>query len=309
MDISQALYECYPNLTVYEFNYDYIMSMIFFDSTVVAANLVENLLNTRMNVGFGVSKSETEYQMRIGKLVDHILERSYQVDDCYFTFSNEEYNQLMNEAELKRSNMYASNNGTNQANEVNTKDILDTLNLYDNNATVAGQIDTIKATFSKGVASLTEEVLPEDKYNFEFNLISYTIKQLTNVLVETLLSPKIVLLFEVNKALMGDKKPSYSIEEFMKSILGMIVAIVNEIRDMIIKSLMDFLLDILRRLLDSVKDLLISEQLEYFARLMKLLFKACSFGRRHRANLDSKLDEVEGADIDEVEEQPLQSEC
>ena len=40
-----TLYECYPRLTVYEFNYDYVMGMKLFDPTVVTAQLLETVIN------------------------------------------------------------------------------------------------------------------------------------------------------------------------------------------------------------------------------------------------------------------------
>lgn len=41
----ESLYECYPRLTVYEFNYDYVMGMKLFDPTVVTAQLLETVIN------------------------------------------------------------------------------------------------------------------------------------------------------------------------------------------------------------------------------------------------------------------------
>ena len=55
-------------------------------------------------------------------------------------------------------------------------------------------------------------------------------------------------------------------------------------------------------------ELLIKEQLEYYSKLMKLLFKACSFKSSRRAALDSELDKVDYADIDEIDK-PKESNC
>lgn len=42
---TESLYECYPRMTVYEFNYDYVMGMKLFDPTVVTAQLLETVIN------------------------------------------------------------------------------------------------------------------------------------------------------------------------------------------------------------------------------------------------------------------------
>ena len=46
---TETLYECYPRLTVYEFNYDYVMGMKLFDPTVVTAQLLETVINFKFH--------------------------------------------------------------------------------------------------------------------------------------------------------------------------------------------------------------------------------------------------------------------
>jgi hypothetical protein len=99
-----------------------------------------------------------------------------------------------------------------------------------------------------------------------------------------------------------------SIEDFIKSISGLITEIVTEIRDLILNELLDWALNILRELAEELASMLALEQVEYYSKLMKLLLKACAFKASHRAALDSKLDEVDYADIDEVDE-PTTTEC
>ena len=42
--------ECYPGLTVYEFNYDYVMSIRLFDAKSIASALFDALFNTRVGI-------------------------------------------------------------------------------------------------------------------------------------------------------------------------------------------------------------------------------------------------------------------
>jgi hypothetical protein len=88
----------------------------------------------------------------------------------------------------------------------------------------------------------------------------------------------------------------------------LITEIVTEIRDLILNELLDWALNILRELAEELASMLALEQVEYYSKLMKLLLKACAFKASHRAALDSKLDEVDYADIDEVDE-PTTTEC
>lgn len=303
------MYECYPKLTVYEFNYDFVMGMQLFDPTVVASRLIN------MNLGFSasVNKSETAYQMRIAEIVKNIVESTaYEVSDCFYSFDNAKYDAMLRDAELKRSKMYVNSDGNKQSKIVDISESLDILNEFDNNATLNENKEVISRAITQATASITEEVLPEDKYSIQFNFVENLINSLVIVLVETLITPKFVLLYEVNRNLMGqfdfDKYKDYDIEYFLKSIEGLLVSIVKELRDIILQKLLEWCLKILMELNLRAAELLIKEQLEYYSKLMKLLFKACSFKSSRRAALDSELDHVDYADIDEIDK-PKESNC
>lgn len=310
-----SLYECYPGLTVYEFNYDYIMGMQLFDPTVVASQLIESVMNIKYNytanvgVGVKVNKSETAYQMRVAEIVKNIVESTaYEVSDCFYTFDNAKYDSMLRDAELKRSQLYVENDGNINANKAYANDVYDILNEFDNGATLNENKDVIKRAITQATAKITEEVLPEDKYSIQFNIIQDLIKSLVLIIVETLISPKIVLLFEVNRALMGQEYTKYNIEDFLKSIEGLLVSIVREVRDLILQELLNWCLKILLDLNVLAVSMLVKEQLEYYSRLMKLLFKACSFKSSRRAALENELDHVDYADIDEID-RPKESNC
>lgn len=303
------LYECYPKLTVYEFNYDFVMGMQLFDPTVVASQLMEIVMNLRC-ASVNINKSETAYQMRVSEIVKNIIESTaYEVSDCFYTFDNAKYDKMLRDAELKRSRLYVNNDDNKSVNEHDGNDVFNILNEFDSNATLNENKEVIKRAITTATAKITDEVLPEDAYSIKFNIIKDLITVLTNVLVETLLSPKIVLLIEVNRALMGmEDKNKYNIEDFLKSIEGLITSIVRELVDLILQELLNWCLKILGELLEVLSDELVKESLEYYSRLIKLLFKACWFKASHRAPLETKLDHVDYADIDEIDK-PQESNC
>lgn len=313
-ELYSIIYECYPGLTVYEFNYDFLMSIKLFD----AVTITSQLLNLISDIRFGgvaanlhISKTETSYQMRISEIVKNIVESTaYEVSDCFYTFDNDKYASMMHDAEVKRSQMYPFNkNSENELSSSSDSDkAIDILGSFNEKATLNERKDTIKRAITKATASITDEVLPEDKYNVKVNIITDIIRSLTNILVESIITPKVILLFEVNKELLGDRSKTLSIEDFIKSIEDVIVGIVREIRDLILKEMLDWAMSILQELFNILRDELIKEQLEYYSKLMRLLLKACSFKAKHRKPLDSELDKVDYADIDEIEK-PLETKC
>ena len=316
-DLSKVLYECYPGITVYEFNYDFVMSMKFFDPVSVASKLIAQITNIKIggvNPSIHISKTETAYQMRISEIVKNIVEATaYESSDCFYTFNNDKYDSMLRNAELKRSQQYPFNkNGKIDMSPSNGDEALKILNEFDDNATLNKNVDVITRAFTQATASITEEVLPEDKYDIEFSIIEEIIKSLTCNIIESLFTPKLMLLLEVNTILLGKRELTtdsfkYDFEEILAACNDLIVGLVKELRDLILAQFLEWAKQLLMEMLNILKDELIKEQLEYYSRLMKLLLKACNL-KKHRRKLDSELDNVDYADIDEID-RPIETNC
>lgn len=307
------LIECYPGLTVYDFNYNFVMGMQLFDPSVVASQLLDMATNISMHGSLGlnlsIDKTETYYQMRVAEIVKNIIESTaYEASDCFYTFSNKKYDEMLNDSELKRSQGYEFNNSMNHATVVSLDDAYSILSEFSDNATLEENKDVITRSITQATALITDEVLPEDKYNMKLNIIQELIKGLVTIIVSSLLTPKIILLFEVNKQLMGGHDENLSIEDFIESISGLITSIVIEIRDLILQELMNWAMDILQDLVAKLSSMLVMEKLEYYTRIMTALLKACTFRMPKRKLLDTQLDYVDYADIDEID-QPKTSDC
>lgn len=313
-NIYSALYECYPGLTVYEFNYDYVMGMQLYDPKVIARQLVETTLGVGLglNISLSTNKTETAYQMRIANIVKEIVEAdAYEASDCFFTFSNEKYDELLNDAEKKRAQGYSFANSSNRMTSVSLDDAYAILNEFNDNATLQENQDVFTRAFNNITASITEEVLPEDKYNVRLDIITKLIQGLILALMEVILSPKVIMLFEVNRRLMGGTDIHITFEDFLKMISGLIVQIITELRDMLLQMILDWVLQLIGELADKLRALLMEEQFRFYAELLKRLLQECKinfplFG--HRKLLDSQLDVADYADIDEVEK-PKDSNC
>lgn len=309
------LIECYPGLTVYDFNYNFVMGMQLYDPAVVASQLIEVATNLskstlgNIGLGFKVNKTETAYQMRISEIIKKTLDpKSYETSECFFTFSNNRFTELLDKAELKRSNAYNFATTENSGVTVSMDSAYDILNEFSDDATLNENKNVITKAINEVTAKITDEVLPSDKYNLQLSLVQELIKALVFVIVNTLLTPKIVLLFKVNRELLGDSKYDLSLEEFIETILGLITGIINEIVDLILRELLNWAMSILKELCEKLAGMLALEQIEYYTRILKGLLKACSFKFPKRKLLDSQLDNVDYADIDPIE-LPKTNEC
>ena len=302
------LQECYPNLTVYEFNYDYVMGMQLFEPRVVATQLIENVCNAAF-FGLNLSIDKTIYQTKISEVVKKIVESTeYTASDCFYTFSNDKFESMLHESEKKRSNSYEFNGSDTTDITLNIEEVYEVLSQFDDNAELVENQDTIKKSFLRASELLSNGVDDEDdKYNIKLGFVNNLISELVSVIIETLLTPKVILLLKVNQEIMGGSK-DLSFEELLESLGGLIVAIVKEIRDLILQEILNWALEILKVLVEKLTALLLKEQVVYYTKLMTDLIKACSF-RLKGGLVDVKLDNVDYADIDPPTEQPVNNEC
>lgn len=309
-DVKTALYECYHGLTIYDFNYDFIMGMRFFDATVITAKLIEALTNIRLGVDVKFNSITSDYQMRISKIVKEILEsKGYESTDCFYSFSNDEFEMLQEDSELKRSQLYSFQDEGNRAIKVQNDDVYSILNDFNSQATLEENINVINRAINNASVSITNEVMPEDKTSLELDFITKAIEMLASIFVESLLSPKVLMILVINQKMMGEKiENEFSIEKVLQTYTDTIIALVNEIVEMVLTKILTFVLDKVKMLLDAAVEILVLEQVEYYMRLMRQMIENCAFKSPKSKLLNSTLDAVDYADID-VQDIPITNEC
>lgn len=314
-EILPLLQECYPNLTIYEFNYDFIMSMRLFDAKVLLAQLINQLFHMKLGFSFDFSMNEIEGEDRIIEIVRNIIEADdYESSDCFYTFSNDKYNEMSKNAELKYSNLTPfGNNCVDNTDKIS--EITNLLNQFSEESTLSGSTEKFKQLLEIANGNIVQEGKnAEIDTNFNINWKN-TLKQLLMNLVKTLikalLTPKVVLLFLVNMKLCEQDAitnlRNLTFEDFLKQIRGIIVEIVKQIRDLILREVLKFVLKRLIVLLELIMSTLLLEQIEAFRRLIKQLLDACKFGRSR--DLITEIDNVDYADIDETIAQPTTTKC
>lgn len=314
------LYECYPNLTVYEFNYDYIFSMRLLDAKVVATQLIENIsklkLGLRLNVDSDFSQNEILGHNQIVEIVKKIVEgNDYEVSDCFFTFSNEEIDKMTREAELQRANDIPFGYGATNVNDTELDQIYDILDAFEDSATLEESVDVFKNLMNQVSVTIQPETKDRVNNNFGFNtkiglaIVQEFIKNLVMVVVDALLSPKVLIMIALNQKLCG--KLSYekcnSTMDWLMQMTGLITSIVKEIRDLILGMLLEFTMKKITELLIKLNTSLVIEQLMVYRSIIKQLLEACSFGGG--SLIPTELDKVDYADIDANDNQPTTDKC
>ena len=312
--VIKNLMECYPGLTVFEFNYDYVMSIKLFDAKVLAHSLMESVLNMNMGISVGLGVRHQEGTETIKEIIKNILESDdSEINDCYYTFDNSKYDALLRKAEEKRARQERFGNVTHETGLFDS--VNDILNEYDANAELNEQVDVLHRAITQAAVTVSEGVEESDKFDVEFNFIFDLIEALTTAIVNSILSPKVLMLLEVNQKIMGGTWEKFTLKDLIQALRAIIVAIVKEIRDMVIQELLKLVLKPLEPIIQMLASILLREQLENYADAILEIIRNSPFIWFRFSNKyeNTKLDTVDYADIDTSHnkegEQPSTNKC
>lgn len=312
-DLVKDLFECYPGLTVYEFNYDYVMGMKLFDAKVIATTLLDALIDARLGLSITFGKEREEAIEGLKEIIKNVINSDDStVTDCFYTFDNTKYEALLRKSEEKRARQQRFGNVTEEVGSfANVREILDE---YDANAELHEQVDILNRAITQASVNITEGVAEKDKYKIHYGFVTDLIEQLTFAVVSSIFSPKVLMLLEVNETLMGGKWEKITMQDLITAMRSIIVAIVNEIRDLIVQELMKLVLKYLEPIIQMLTSIMLREQVEAYVDAINEILRNCpffwfSFGNR---DLETKLDTVDYADIDTsvtITDKPILKTC
>lgn len=299
----------YYGKSLIEFNIDYIMSLTLFEEKSLAARLLD-ALTAVLTIDIHLTYKQQLIKNEVKKMVSMITESDdLVVSDCFFTFSNDDYDALSRQAELRKAGLLTINGDETSAVKVNAEDILSTLNELNqatNKETIQTVIEGAITNISKELSNTTYEM--NDKVNFgvQMNLIEDLLNSLAYVIVCSVLSPKVYLLLLINLKIIG-RETNFDLEGFIGQYKQLIAELIRAIRDQLLNYLMREIMIIIGDLVKEVTLKLSVEQARYYARLIKKLIDCF---RRHGRGLDFNIDNVDYADIlPSEEEEPKNNEC
>lgn len=295
----KKLTECYKGLTVYEFNYDYVMSLKLFDPKVMAATLIDTLVNTRLGLNLAIEKKHQDATEEIKEIIKNIINQDESLaDSCYFTFDNSKYDALLRKSEEKRAKQYDFGNTTNKSGTF--ENVAEILAEYDNATTLEQQINVINRALTQASVNISDGVDEAEKYGIKFGFVTDLVENLMLAVVNSVLTPKVLMLLEVNRQIMGGSWKAFTMKDLLVSMSNIIVGLVREVRDLVIQELLKFVLKQLEPLIQALESIIVREQIENYTELINDIIRNCptvwfSFGN---LNQETKLDTVDYADID-----------
>ena len=255
------------------FNFDYIWSMRLFDRKVVAAQIIDALSGC-LNLDFDIYAAIVMEE--VSKIVDRVVnaDNEYEVDDCFFRFTNEGYNALLEKAEGYKMGYYTIAGSTFPVKGVSPEELLSGLDglseaTIDDNGSHIIKEALINVSKKIGVPN-TDSMganIGGDFSRMNGLFIENMLNALANAIVRSVISPKLYLMYAINFQVMK-QSPNFNILDFIDNFKDMIVSIVRAVTDAIMKMLMDMLKDILKDLMKGVSELLVKEQMDFYKQLI-----------------------------------------
>lgn len=227
------------NKKLTDLNNDYIDSISLFGTGVMLNALVDSLFGS---VSFELKKSKEQIkkEVEIEDILECILnaDESELIDDSFFTFSNESVRIHEEEAENRSRGIKVLKTCNDVESSIPVA-LLTGLTLNINTATTATETSQAVSEALDEIAQATaEEVSDKNKITAELNFINDAIKKLMIKMGNIILSPKVIAIFAVNHYIIYGTNLEDPIE-WMKKNRILFQAIMNAIRDAIIKILLE----------------------------------------------------------------------
>lgn len=301
------------NKTIFEFNHDFLSSIKLYDSKVIVAEIIEYFFGSALSVNLGFSINDEIIKQKVDGIINNVIKNDdKEINDCYYTFSNEEYNNMLENAEKNRFNII-NYGDTNK--EIDTSTLLEQLDginststLHKNQTIISNVLNDITTTPGQNEQSQLSFNL---QYDYQFELM----RMLVYPFIRPLFTPKVIFLLLVNKKIMGSLEDIENIgldkliESLMNSLFFIIKDIIIKLKDMLLEMFLNWVLEELTPLLALFASKLLLETLNVYLSLLKQLLD-CFIGFDINNTLKNNgIDNVNYADIINTQIQPNQSLC
>ena len=313
-------YKYERNKTIYDFNKDYVENLRLFYIKPVVSSVLNAALNNKLHLEYSgtLSLEEEIIKGEISKILTKIIESDdTEIEDCYFTFSNDEYDELLHESEMRKKGIMVKKGDTNIGVSADSSQVVELLDQINPGATLQEQKTIIKNSFTvvSSVTGATDDVI-RTKLNWDGDSFSTNILQLLKSilmrLLEAILTPRVILIFLINYKFANGKLPKNPFD-FLSAFLKMLLPVIKSLLDFFVQFLFD---EVLKRIKDLMEIYLLKisfEQLEKYKNIILSLIENCTLNLYvpfiKKTQMIGNIDNVVGADIVESKSSPDKNNC
>lgn len=252
------------NKTIFEFNADVLSSIKIFEKRTFIGRLVAELTNS-LPIELNLSIDNIINKEKIKYLVNKILDADETtVSDCFFTFSNDEYDKLIEESEIKHAGLYKQTGDT--YGTYKQGDLENLTAISSENATLQEDKIIIDKTFYE--LGVTQQNNSSQTPRISIEILSNFLENIFVVLTEALLSPKIQILMIINQQVSGKIDTSNTIIDVIQNNFNVIKNCLTEFSNNIDDIIFNLIMEALTPYINKYGKMLNMEQLEVLNQLL-----------------------------------------
>ena len=276
------------NKTIFEFNYDYIFSLKFFDTQTLVTNIIDSVLNWGLtNATASFSTYDKVVAGVVGKVTDEILRKEEtEISDDFYSFSNREYDDLLTQARKGYNGSYKIADENGKLSYAEKDEIIKSLNRIGEASTLQEQKTVIERLLRDVTVSMSqqEEITSQNTlyagFGSDWACIPRLLHEVVKNVVLQVLSPKVMVLYAINCKIFNDNDTDTSkkvdpIEFMRKNINNLLNSLIPQISNIIVSLLLGFLMKVLQpKIKKFVEKLNLEQAMRYVAQL-KLAYRQC----------------------------------
>lgn len=276
------------NKTIFEFNYDYIFSLKFFDTQTLVTNIIDSVLNWGLtNATASFSTYDKVVAGVVGKVTDEILRKEEtEISDDFYSFSNREYDDLLTQARKAYNGSYKIADKNGKLSYTEKDEIIKSLNRIGEASTLQEQKTVIERLLRDVTVSMSqqEEITSQNTlyagFGSDWACIPRLLHEVVKNVVLQVLSPKVMVLYAINCKIFNDSDTDTSkkvdpIEFMRKNINNLLNSLIPQIGNIIVSLLLGFLMKVLQpKIKKFVEKLNLEQAMRYVAQL-KLAYRQC----------------------------------
>lgn len=263
----------YYNRTYYEFCWNYIWSLTLFDYKTLIARTLDCIFNYT-SINLNASWEKILLQEEVKNLVKKTIETDdVVVNDCFFNFDNDTYNDLMERSEKIYKGLYVSDDNSVSKN-IDIANLLENLNKLDDNSTKEERTTIIKGVIY-GASGLIANPSSDEDYKFNsntnFSFKEFTenlLNNLTYAICEVIFSPKVHLILMITKKIIG-KNENANTQTILQEFKKLIVDLIRMIRDKLLEYLVSKVKELLKPIVEKLMKKISLEQMTYYYSLIR----------------------------------------
>lgn len=305
------------NSTLYEYNWRYLNNIQIFKPKIILYGMLDALLggiiSLKNSLSFNFKREEMKAKLSeaIKKYIEAV---DTEVEDCYFEFSNDEFELMLEDMLLSRYNSILQQSQTPTVKDVSIEEYLVNIDKVNFDASQEGSISQIMKTVTDVSLKSPGEFQSVDygiELGYDKNWWKQVVMALAMPIIESIFTPQVILLIMINFEIMGIVNTEALFTDKSNGIVNLIINKIFALIKSIIRLIMDKVKEILLRMvfkyllpkLTTYELLLLMERIDAWIQLLKEVATCVPlFNFSIRKSL-GRIDNVQYADI--VEQQSL----